>query len=492
MKNIRPFFILLLFCIPLFFLNIQDTFTFGDDWAQYVKEAQNLASGKPYYESNYIYNPLNTSYAPPQYPPGYPLLLAPVVYIFGLAAKPILYLTAVFVALLLFSAYFYYRQRSKETTALCLSVILVYTSFIIDFKKHALSDIPCTLFITLYFALRGSQSLSFKRILLLAVIGAFSMLIRTQAVLLIVAEGIVFIYELIKNRQQEEKFPGKKIFRNPSFLLAGSMTVLFFVLNNLLFASPKSSLNFYKQIFTANTGFRHIIAQNTSYLLSLFTDTFHHSNHHPSVQTMIDLLVLSCICMSLLGLVTTLRKGLKTDIVFFLLMCGLILVTPVYQGLRYFLPAVPVLLLLTKEGLRVVLPQFFPIAPKKLALICTVIFLALGLDDYKKAALNTKEWTLEAQDTSAFNYVRSSIADSEIILFAKPRLLTLYTNKKSIVMSWLTSMESNKALFDSMHVTYLLLRKNLGGPVYTDYLQQPGITTDSVKINDLYTLYRLR
>ena len=73
-----PYLLLVLLSIPLFFLNIYSVHTWGDDFAQYIKEAQNIAWGKPYYQSNYIYNQYNPTYAPPQYPPGFPFLLAQV------------------------------------------------------------------------------------------------------------------------------------------------------------------------------------------------------------------------------------------------------------------------------------------------------------------------------------------------------------------------------------------------------------------------------
>src|SRR4051794_26067874 len=74
-----PYLVLLLLSIPLFFMNIHEGHALGDDFAQYIKEAMNIAHGKPFYESNYIYNKYNTEYAPAQYPPGFPLMLAPVI-----------------------------------------------------------------------------------------------------------------------------------------------------------------------------------------------------------------------------------------------------------------------------------------------------------------------------------------------------------------------------------------------------------------------------
>ncbi len=87
--------VLLLVSLPLFFLNIHDVHLWGDDFAQYIREAQNIANGKPYYQSGYIFNPYNTVYAPAQYPPGFPLLLAPVVKIWGLSIRAMCYFNSV-------------------------------------------------------------------------------------------------------------------------------------------------------------------------------------------------------------------------------------------------------------------------------------------------------------------------------------------------------------------------------------------------------------
>ncbi|MCK4511967.1 hypothetical protein KAW64_09520, partial [bacterium] len=50
----------------------------GGDYAMYIHHAKNLATGVPYSETGYILNPHNPNLGPQSYPPGYPLLLAPV------------------------------------------------------------------------------------------------------------------------------------------------------------------------------------------------------------------------------------------------------------------------------------------------------------------------------------------------------------------------------------------------------------------------------
>src|ERR1043166_7636509 len=60
----------------------------GDDFAQYIQQARNIAAGEPNASTGYIYNPHNPVVGPRAYPPGFPLLLAPVVKIFGLDFRP--------------------------------------------------------------------------------------------------------------------------------------------------------------------------------------------------------------------------------------------------------------------------------------------------------------------------------------------------------------------------------------------------------------------
>ena len=70
----------------------------GGDFAQYIAQARNIATGKPFGESGYIYNPDNPI-APITYPPVFSLLLVPVYMYFGLnlyAMKMVILLAVMF------------------------------------------------------------------------------------------------------------------------------------------------------------------------------------------------------------------------------------------------------------------------------------------------------------------------------------------------------------------------------------------------------------
>lgn len=489
-KKWFPIAVLFISCVPLFFLNSRALFWFGDDWTQYVKEAQNIAAGKPYYISGFIFNPANTDYAPPQYPPGYPLLLAPLVRFSGIGLQPLVSLNIVFVSALLFASYYYFRHYSSKMTAVCLAIILCYTSYIIDLKKHVLSDIPCTLFVTLYFALRGSKNLSGKRTVLLMLIGVFAMLIRSQAMLLIVAEGIIFCGRFLKDRRK--KVPGTNLLQQPSLLLCVGMTLLYFFCNTVLFAAPNSTLQFYKQIYTTHiVSPWTLIGRNGKYLWELLSGILSHETGHPLLGSMITIITSAATLLGFIGCFRSFKKGLRADNVFFLLMCVLIIITPVYQGFRYLLPAVPVFLLFVKEGIKFMSDYVVKITTWKIAVGCTVLFLSTGFSDYKHA-LQPSAPALTADDFTTMTYLKNHIADSEIIVFIKPRFLTLYTGKKSMNLAWQENLQRNRTMIDSFKASYLLTRHDLTNDIFQQYQKQPDIFSDSVQINERYKLYRLR
>lgn len=56
----------------------------GDDFALYLLHARNLAEGRPYADTGYLYNPHYPSIGPPTYPPVTPALLAAVYAVAGL------------------------------------------------------------------------------------------------------------------------------------------------------------------------------------------------------------------------------------------------------------------------------------------------------------------------------------------------------------------------------------------------------------------------
>src|SRR5690348_3895611 len=82
-RDLRLYLFVSLLCVPLFFINVRDWSDWGDDFAQYIHQADNILSGKPQNETGYIFNENFPTYSPKVYPPGFPILLTPVIAIKG-------------------------------------------------------------------------------------------------------------------------------------------------------------------------------------------------------------------------------------------------------------------------------------------------------------------------------------------------------------------------------------------------------------------------
>ena len=489
-----PYGLLALLAVPLFFLSIYDVHSWGDDFAQYIKEALNIAHGKPFYLSGYIYNPWNTIYAPPQYPPGYPLLLAPVVKIWGISYRAMAYFNTCLTVCLLFSLFSYFRKHSSMVTALCLSVLITYSGYLIGLKGNVLSDIPCLLFITLYPNVRNAETHSRKRILLLVVLAVAALLIRTQAIVLLAAECIYMVFSVAQKIIKERKFTVKHFTGQPSVYIVSGSFVLYFFLDKVIFRTPVNSSAFYGHYLDSTLQHSLIDAAKNNFdaLVKVIPVFFHYDTYYNFPKAFMSLIESVAVAFVFTGFFISIKKRLAFDDVFFVLMSLLIMYFP-YHDPRYFLPAVPLLFYYCFVTIKTLLPVITRIDARIVAVVVTLLYLQLGEDFLKKAATEVPQGCIPQQkELVAFSYISALVNDYDIIVFTRPRVLALYTNKKSINVSWELSHAQNKVVFDSLQVKYMLVGDGLDEDYFKTYLRNIQHPVDSVRISSGYTLYSLR
>jgi hypothetical protein len=162
-------------------------------------------------------------------------------------------------------------------------------------------------------------------------------------------------------------------------------------------------------------------------------------------------------------------------------------------GVRIILPVLPLILYYAYTATKVIIPNVIHIQGRILAISLTVIVLFPGYHEFGKAFVYKSENAIPmANDFKAFQYIRDSIANNEVIIFAKPRALTLFTNKKCMVAAPYASIDENTASFERVNAKYMLINATIGDSFYYRYSRYIHIDSTEKTIADGYTLYRLR
>jgi hypothetical protein len=132
--------ILVVLLLGLHIMTRDDSVGYGYDSAQYMRHAENIAEGNDYADTGYIQN-ADRQMDPVYYPPGYPLVLAPVVAVWGSGRAPVAVLQAVFLvtAVWMFAAV-YWRELSPALVV-GLTLLLGLNPYLWEMVNKGYSDL---------------------------------------------------------------------------------------------------------------------------------------------------------------------------------------------------------------------------------------------------------------------------------------------------------------------------------------------------------------
>ena len=174
---------------------LNDGHNWGDDFAQYIQHSINLLGHQPY-ASNIA---LDTWVVPP---PGFPLLLSPLIYVFGLNFKILKFLNVLLWAISAFAAYDLVLKRLGLFWARMVFVWFLTSPSFFFFKQNVLSDIPfmCFVLLSLWAFMKYEEcqhkalgALSRGFLLLSIIFMSYSLLIRWAGISLLAAVIIYFL-----------------------------------------------------------------------------------------------------------------------------------------------------------------------------------------------------------------------------------------------------------------------------------------------------------
>jgi len=195
---------LLLVSVIFVFLasSIREGHLWDDDAAQYILHARNIVEGRPYADTGYLFNPEYATLGPASYPPGFPLLLAPIWALRGFDLHSMKLLEVVCFVVWLCAMGLYFERELGGPATLLLIAIIGFCPLFWEFKDLVGSDIPFAA--VLFVALVSIQHLYYRQGkpelatgILAALLIAAAASIRSVGIMLIPA---VAIHDFLRNR----------------------------------------------------------------------------------------------------------------------------------------------------------------------------------------------------------------------------------------------------------------------------------------------------
>ena len=382
----------------------------GDDFAQYILHARNIASGAPYAETGYIYNPHNPAIGPRTYPPGFPLLLAPLVGIFGLDFRPMKTLIIVcFVGALLLVPRVFRRDLPTPYFA-AFMLVMGLSPYFLDIKDDVNSDIPFLFFVllALYAFAQVGETDNRRRLVYAVLAGLATYASVATRVLGAVLLPCFLLHDLVRSRRISQ--------------MTAVTCALALALTSVQYAVGQRDGSYFDQLSLSPSIVGHNVV---AYLraLSEFWDNGYTDFGRKAVFVVTA-------GFTAYGYRRALRLGPTAVEIFPWLYIVPVIVWPAYQGTRFLIPLIPFYLyycLLGIRGLRASLQV------RKGVLVTLGMLLALSYGGkYSTMRFGPlAEGVATPESRELFEFVKRATPREAIFVFSRPRALALFTDRRA-------------------------------------------------------------
>jgi len=396
--------------VGLFYLaTLRTGHDWGDDFALYIQHARNIAAHVPYAATGYIYNPHNPAIGPRTYPPGFPVLLAPVIAVFGLELQPmkVVVVLCFLGALLLLSRVFQRNLPPLYRAALIL--VMGLNPYFWDFKDHVLSDIPFLFFtlLSLYAFQRAAQA--DRRSLTYGAVAG----IATAAAIATRALGVMILPAFIAS----DVLRWRRVQRETA--LACGIPIAVLLLQYVVGAQDGS-------YFDTLTITPAAMGRNVVEYLRALSDIW--ENGYADVGRKLTFLV--TVGLAAFGYLRALRSGATVLELFPVLYAIPVMLWPAYQGTRFLIPLIPFYLYYCLLGIRGLETALAPRRHVALAFLAIVV-LVYGARYSTLRYGPLPDGVAAPESVELFRFVKQNTAPQDIFVFSKPRALALFTGRRA-------------------------------------------------------------
>jgi hypothetical protein len=419
----------------------------GDDFSAYLMQAQSIVnSSTPQFllENQFTVEESSFRMGPVAYPWGYPLLLAPIVSLFGLNVLALKLVTLSCYALFLGTIFWGYRPLPYIWRLMAVA-FFAFNPFIAYSADRLLSDIPFLTVSTL--AIFWMQqiwnekeaSFSITKQLFLGLLLAAGFAIRTNGILLV---ATLIIAQLIKSYIS---IKGQCRYKSIAVLGLAVKSNLYafavFVLASgiLMLLLPSGGVSHFRHLAEVSI---EIIYSNLIFNLGAPVDLF--SSHKEYVMSTPFFIV---------GLFVYFREQLVLAL-YFLMTLALYVLWPSGQDVRFMLPLFPIYIYFCIKGL--IFSTEYLWAHKwgavlQFALLLLILpgiisnFRAIELSAVanRESGRPAPEGPYSRDSQELFEFIKLQTPQDAILIFRKPRVMRLFTQRSALMITDINKLDSN-------------------------------------------------
>lgn len=449
----------------------------GDDWASYVMQAQSILSDSTdkFMERNaFTIFESSVQIGPVAYPWGYPLILTPVLLLKGIHALTLKLPGLFFFAGFLIFFYFLMKTRLSHTGSLLLLSLFAFNPTMIGFLDYIISDIPFlfSVFLVLLLFTKPDMWRETGTYILLGIAIFFAFFIRTTGIILLAGFLACQTLDFYRDRA-----------RRKGIALNSAITVVFFVLPWLItsYIFPNGQGSYFQQL----GGFTYVVLLNNLHdYFFVFIQFFGSSPPWTYIYYILVAFFLIGAWMQ--------RRIDQALVVFFALYSAVMLVWPEWQGIRFIFPLLPIFVYFAFQGMRTavgVLPTKSRSPGNGMVYLFWLVIAGIflfnsGLSAYTNLNDNRQiNGPFDSYSDEVFAFIREETPPDSIIVFFKPRVMRLFTDRDSIM-----SVECDRL----MRGDYIVLHKTWEySQILPDEIQNCDLPLEITFENRRFIVYEL-
>ena len=449
----------------------------GDDFASYIMQAQSILNGQTaeFVERNtFTIFQSSIQIGPVAYPWGYPLILAPALFLNGVHALTLKLPGLFFFAGFLICLFLLINHRLTRTESLLLVSLFAFNPTLIKFLDQILSDIPFLFFIflALLLMMEVKAKQNTRENIFLGVVMFFAFFIRTTGIILL-ASFLVYQASCFYREQEERK----------ALVKTSAIVVLAFgllwLLTSLIF--PNGQGSYFEQLKGLTPA---IFQENISGYFSVF-EIFLGTG--PAWTYIFYMLFIFFLIGAWARRITD-----QPLIIFFALYFMAMLFWPEWQGIRFIFPLLPIFIYFAFQGIRAIiqkLPEKYRQVLEAVSygfwlLIVGIFLFSSATRAYANLQDNRKiNGPFDPYSSDVYNYIKANTPPDSVIVFFKPRAMRLFTDRNTLM-----SMDCERLLLGD----YIVISKKAeNSQVPPNEIDKCGLALKNLFENQRFVVYEV-